>query len=273
MAQGLWLNLPVIGFGEWPEHEQSVWIDSKKFTLCPLKREIQASIHIDLQNEKILMRDAITLVNSFLSHLSWCSGQAYWTNSGFSGGVVKSANFEREQRMLFSGCLMGFPDYFELSSEPIVRNALAFYRHGKIAGRYSLADACLSYYKILEIVKKIDGWQKLDHFINQELDYISSMNRTSMDFIEKKSQEMGMSVSKYLFKEIRNQAAHYFEDSAVNLDDECENEIFKYAVDPMHDLAHSLIRDKLNTDDHLFEFSYQKNSLKFFEKQQNSQGQ
>lgn len=265
MASSIWLNLPVIGFGEWPESEQSVWIDSKEFTLCPLKKTYQASIHIDLQREKIPLRDAITLINSFLSHLSWCSGQAYWTSSGFSGGVVKSANFEREQRMLFSGCLGGFPDYFELSSEPIVRNALAFYRHGKIAERYSLADACLSYYKILEIVKKIDGWQKLDRFINLELDYISSMNHTSMEFLENKSQAMEMSLSKYLFKEIRNQAAHYFENSAVNLDDERENEIFKYAVSPMHDLAHRLIQDKLNTQDHIYEFAYQKNSKKFFE--------
>ncbi len=216
------------------------------------------------------MPDAITLINSFLSHLSWCSGQAYWTTNGFSGGVVKSANFEREQRMLFSGCLGGFPDYFELSNEPVVKNALAFYRHGKIAEHYSLADACLSYYKILEIVKKIDGWRKLDKFISDEIDHISSLNRRSMDFIKKRSQEMEISPSKYLFQEIRNQAAHYVEDSSVNLDDERENEIFKYAISPMHDLAHRLIQDKLNTDDYIYEFAYQKNSLKFFEEQQNS---
>lgn len=268
MANGYWLNLPVMGYGEWTDQEQVVWINFKEFTLFPLKKDQQASIHIDLKTQKIRMSEAITLVNSFLSHLSWCSEQAYWTSSGFSGSAVKISQFEREQRMLFSGCLFGFPELFELTKDPVVATALAFYRHGKTAGRYSLADSCLSYYKILEIVKKREGKDELDAFINQKIPYITNLNKTSMTFIEEKACQKGISLSKFLFSEVRNQAAHYFKDSSINLDDEEENELFKHAVDPMHDLARCVIKETLNTDDNIYAFAYQKNSPKFFEEQE-----
>ncbi|MCK2168046.1 methylamine utilization protein MauJ [Thalassospira xiamenensis] len=268
MASGYWLNLPVMGYGEWTDREQVIWINFKEFTILPLKKDNQASIHIDLNNQKIQMSDAITLMNTFLSHLSWCSGQAYWTTSGFSGSAVKISQFDREQRMLFSGCLGGFPDCFELTTDPVVANALAFYRHGKLAERYSLADSCLSYYKILEIIKRREGTDKLDQLINQKIPYMTNLNKRCMAFIEDKSSQKGISISKFLFKEVRNQAAHYLKDSSINLDNEDENELFKYAVNPMHDLARCVIKETLNTDDYIYAFSYHKNSMKFFEEQE-----
>lgn len=259
-AEQHWLNKSVYGYGVWPDKEKEVLIADKTFVLCPLTRDKQASIHIDLLTEKISLDDAVALMNRFLSHLSWFDHQPYWLGDGFAGGVVKQCCFDREQQMAFSRMMIEFPDVFDLYEDALISRALAFYRQAQIAEQFSLAYACLSYYKILEIEKKRNGPEKLDEWINQQLPGIKKGADHIFPTLDKMASESGQTLSEFFFKTIRAEAAHYIDDSELNLDEDSARRLFGYAVTPLEDLATLYIKTVLGVDDHILSRSYSKNS-------------
>jgi len=252
-----WFNIGVKGYGVWPENEKEVDIDGKIFTLCPLTKENQASFHIDLEKQGISTDNANALMNKFLSHLSWFSHQPYWLATyGVAGGSVKQTNIEREQSMLFEGMICDFPNRFELHKEPRTLRALAFYRQAQVAEQYSLPNACLGYYKILEIEKSHNGVESLDVWINQQLPEIRKRNAFVFPELESFAKAKNMSLSKFFFKGVRNEAAHYLIDSKLNLDDNSARELFGRATQPLEDLATLYIENVLKISDNLFSVSY-----------------
>jgi len=251
-----WFNIGVHGYGKWPEKEKEVDIDGKVFTLCPLTKENQASFHIDLEMQRISTNDARALMNKFLSHLSWFSHEPYWLATyGVAGGHVKQTNIEREQSMLFEGMFGDFPDRFELHKNPLNLRALAFYRQAQVAEQYSLANACLAYYKILEIEKKNNGVESLDKWINQQLPNIREQNDFVFAKLEKFAKDKGVSLSEFV-AHIRHEAAHYMIDSEINLDDNSARELFGHATQPLQDLATRYIENMLEISDNLFSISF-----------------
>ncbi len=250
-----WFNINVFGYGKWPKEEKRITIDGKCFTLCPLTKEKQASMHIDLEAERISLDDSATLMNKFLSHLSWFSHQPYWLGDGFSGGVQKNSNFKREQRMLFEGMIVEFPDEFELHHNILHLQALAFYRDGQISKLYSPANACLAFYKILEIEKKNNGLPSLTRWIDEQMPEIKKLNNHLVQELENSACNKNMNISEYLFKEVRCGAAHYITDSEINLDDMSARNIFRYATQPLEILADYYIRKELGISDHIFSVS------------------
>ena len=240
-----WFNNSVFGYGKWPKEEKQVEIDGKAFTLCPLTRKKQASLHIDLELQRISMDDAATLMNKFLSHLSWFSHQPYWPGYGFSGSVVKNTSFRREQRILFEGMIVDFPDEFELHTNALHLRALAFYRQAQVAKQYSLANACLSYYKILEIEKRNNGVDSLNKWINEQLPEIEKLNDFVFPKLKKFAVDKNMSLAEFFFCEVRSEAAHYVIDSEINLDDSSARKLFGHAVQPLEDLARRYIKNVL----------------------------
>lgn len=265
-----WLNKPIYGYGVWPNKEKEVLIDDKIFVLCPLTKENQASIHIDLTTQRISSEDAIALINRFLSHLCWFCHQPYWQGDGFSGGVVKSVNFDREQRMLFEGMIIEFPDAFELYDDVLISRALAFYRQAQVAKHYSLPYACLSYYKILEIEKKKRGPKSLDVWINEQLPTLQNSDRHIFMVLEGMASKRDETLSKFFFTGIRGEVAHYIEESQYNLDNDPSEQLFRYAAQPLEDLATKYIKEILDVDDHLLSRSYSLNSRYAAEKQDKS---
>ena len=256
-----WFNIAVYGYGVWPKEEKKVNIDGKNFTLCPLTKENQASIHIDLEKQRISSNNANALINKFLSHLSWFSHEPYWLATyGVVGGSVKQTNIEREQSMLFERMTCDFPNRFELHKNPLHLQALAFYREAKVAEQYSLPYACLGYYKILEIKKKNEDVKSLDDWINQQLPEVRKGNDFVFAKLEKFARDKDMSLSKFFFKGVRSEAAHYIIDSKINLDDNSARELFGQATQPLEDLATRYIENELEISDSLFSVSFFENS-------------
>ncbi len=256
-----WFDIGVHGYGVWPEKEKEVDIDGKNFTLCPLTKENQASFHIDLEKQSISTDNANALMNKFLSHLSWFSHQPYWLATyGVAGGSVKQTNIEREQSMLFEGMICDFPNRFELHKNPLHLQALAFYREAKVAEQYSLPYACLGYYKILEIKKNTEDVKSLDDWINQQLPEVRKRNDFVFPKLENFARDKNMSLSKFFFKGVRNEAAHYLVDSELNLDDNSARELFGHATQPLEDLATLYIEGVLQISDSIFSVSSYANS-------------
>ena len=67
-----WLNLGISGGGCWLNREIKINFGGHELLLKPATKQREQSVHINLNKERISWIDAMTLVNRFLSILSWC---------------------------------------------------------------------------------------------------------------------------------------------------------------------------------------------------------
>jgi hypothetical protein len=139
-----WLNVGVAGTAMWPTTETKVQFGGHTLLLRPATRETSQSIHIDLSN--ISDEDALTLVNQFLSVLSWCDDQPMENKYGWSGNPVPVSVPVGSRQI---GSSIAFPFYRDLEVEPKARLALALFREARTINSVPLSF--LSYFKILNI--------------------------------------------------------------------------------------------------------------------------
>ena len=139
-----WLNVGVKGRDAWPTKETTVQFGGRELVLKPATRETDQSIHIDVR--RISDVEALTLINRFLSVLSWCDDQAMQNLYGWSGNPVPAA-VPRESRAV--GSSIAFPFNRQPEPDPKARLALALFREGRTVN--SVPFAFLSYFKILNI--------------------------------------------------------------------------------------------------------------------------
>ena len=142
-----WLNVGVKGSAVWPTEETTVEFGGHKLVLKPATRETEQSVHINLRG--ISDADALTLINRFLSVLSWCDDQPMENRYGWSGNPVPMA-VSRESRLV--GSSIAFPFYRRLEPDAKTRLALALFREARTVN--STPFGFLSYFKILNIFWK-----------------------------------------------------------------------------------------------------------------------
>ncbi|WP_417835667.1 methylamine utilization protein MauJ [Thalassospira tepidiphila] len=245
MPHQLWLNYPVLGLGVWPTEETDTAVDNVHFTLLPQTKLTQASLHLDLSTEKLDIDRATSLINKFLSHLCFCSDQPLWLgNNGFSGSASKQV-FPKEQLRPFKRRIDRFPSEFHLLNDKKKLVSLALYREGKIASLYSKAFACLSFYKIIEPLKAKNKKHKLASWMQPHLEDLEELDPRGIGRLKDEASRKNLTLDEYIFKHIRNNAAHLFLDSNVNLDDEQAAEIFYFATYPLEYMARSYIEQDL----------------------------
>ena len=81
-----WLNVAVKGHATWPTKETKVTFGGYELLLKPATNDTEQSVHINLKG--ISEQEALTLINRFLSILSWCDDTPMENLYGFSGSVV-----------------------------------------------------------------------------------------------------------------------------------------------------------------------------------------
>lgn len=84
------LNVGVDTQVTWPKQEMLVQFDRYHLVLMP-KTENTQSIHVDLRANQLTDREALTVVNRFLSVLAWCDDQFAVAQGGWSGNPVPVA--------------------------------------------------------------------------------------------------------------------------------------------------------------------------------------
>lgn len=141
---GNWLNVGVAGTAMWPKTETEVQFGGRTLVLRPATRDTAQSVHIDLHG--ISDQDALTLINQFLSVLSWCDDQPMENKYGWSGNPVP-VSVPVDPRQV--GSSIAFPFYRKLEVEPKARLALALFREARTINSVPLSF--LSYFKILNI--------------------------------------------------------------------------------------------------------------------------
>ncbi len=211
-----WLHVGVKGSAIWPTEETTVEFGGHKLVLKPATRETEQSIHINLQG--ISNVDALTLINRFLSVLSWCDDQPMENRYGWSGNPVPVA-VPRESRVVGSSIV--FPFYRRLEPDAKARLALALFREARMVN--STPFGFLSYFKILNIFWK-DGWATING--QRQNPMIEGIRAT----LPKLKDALAVSrlhtldttepdVPKYLYESGRCAIAHAYADPIVDPDD------------------------------------------------------
>src|SRR5215469_130905 len=143
------LNIGVDNQVTWPEKEILIKFDKYHFVLMPKTQDHVQSIHIDLAANQLTDREAITVINRFLSIMTWCDDQFAIAQDGWSGNPVPVPVPKRD--LAFTTTYHWIFDRQFPSSEE-ARRALALYRVGRNAEQnFMVSYAVLNFYRIIEI--------------------------------------------------------------------------------------------------------------------------
>lgn len=143
------LNIGVDNQVTWPLEETLIDFDCYKLVLMPKTADNVQSIHIDLHTNELTNEEAMTVINRFLSLMTWCDDQFAIAQGGWSGNPIpvavpkRNLAFTTTQQWLFSRSI-------PITEEE--RRALALYREARNAEQnFMISYAVLNYYKIIEI--------------------------------------------------------------------------------------------------------------------------
>ncbi len=211
-----WLNVGVKGRAVWPTKETTIEFGGRRLVLKPATRETDQSVHINLRG--ISDVEALTLINRFLSVLSWCDDQSMDNQYGWSGNPIPVA-VPRESRAV--GSSIAFPFQRKLEADEKARLALALFREGRTVN--SIPFAFLSYFKILNMF-----WN--DRFVtvngqreNPLVEGIrATLPRLKDDRALRRHRALASTepdVPKYLYESGRCAIAHAYADPVIDPDD------------------------------------------------------
>ncbi|WP_153006327.1 hypothetical protein [Sphingomonas sanguinis] len=137
------LNIGVDNQVTWPRTEMRVKFDRYYLVMMPKTKENVQSVHIDLTANKLTMEEAMTVINRFLSVMTWCDDQYAIAEGGWGGGPVPVAVAKRN--LAFTTAYQWLFDRDIPSSED-ARRALALYREARNAEQnYMISYAVLGY--------------------------------------------------------------------------------------------------------------------------------
>lgn len=155
------LNLGVDTTVTWPKEPTRVEFGGHHFVLFPKTKENSHSISIDLQGERITTEDARTLLNRFLSVLSWCDDRHAILREGWSGNPVPVPVPRRDMAL---STMMTWMFYRSLPDDEALLNCLSYYREGLNAAEAGISSQeVLSFFKVFEMgrdARKAKNWIK-----------------------------------------------------------------------------------------------------------------
>ncbi len=236
-----WLNVGVKGGAIWPAKETTVEFGGHKLLLKPATRDTEHSIHINL-NLRGIPSDvyAMTLINRFLSVLSWCDDQPMENLYGWSGTTTPVA-VPKQVRTVGSSPV--FPFYRALESDQKVRLALALFREGRTVN--SVPFQFLSYFKILNIFwndRKTDGKNAMIEGIRATLPALRD------ELAQRRLKALGTSeadIPYYLYQSGRCAVAHAYADPIVDPDNVSDIRRLSQDLDIVKAIAEHLIVNEL----------------------------
>lgn len=155
------INLGVDTTVTWPKEPTRVEFGAHHFVLFPKTKESSHSISIDLQGERINAEDARTLLNRFLSVLSWCDDRHAILRHGWSGNP---APVPVPRRDIASSTMIDWMFYRTMPVDDALLNCLSYYREGLNAAEAEIASQeVLSFFKVFEMrrdARKAKTWIK-----------------------------------------------------------------------------------------------------------------
>lgn len=244
------LNMVVDCQVTWPKEEKLVEFDGYRLVLMPKTRDHTTSIHMDLHGNKISQDQAMTVINRFLSLLTWCDDQFAVLQEGWSGNPVPVPASKRD--LAFSTAYHWVFD--RKLPEEAVRKAIAIYREGRNSEQnFLISYAVLSYYKIIEI--KYKSRQETLDWLRESYSFIKAqIDPDIVKRLEEYCKEN--SVEDYLYGECRSAVAHAKDPfNSINPDDYDELKRLHNAAYVLRQLARYFIKIELKLSDSFFDGS------------------
>lgn len=245
-----YLHIGVDAHVTWPMKSSTVKFGDYQLVLMPRTREHSASVHIDLFHHGLSHEEGRTVIQRFLSQLSWQDDHFAVAQEGWSGNPVPVPVPKREIAAMVAPQWWFDPTPLE---HPDAARALALYREGRNAEENQLVSyAVLNYYKILEIVggKERNAPKKLIDKHYGAVRAANSSNPTLVDF-EKRVAEwneiegQNLSPKDYIYQAGRLAVAHGSERTVSDPDELPELRRLHVVADILRWLVRKVIIEEL----------------------------
>jgi hypothetical protein len=202
-----WMNLGISGQCGWPDKSLEVKFGDSNLVLMPRTKENSASVHIQVRGHNHLPE--MTLVNQFLSVVSWSYKDSLQNHYGWSGNPIP---VPVPARNLAHSINPYFLVQWNPLPEPKQRLAVALYREAMTVN--SLPYQFLGFFKIINILHK-NGPTQVDWIRATLPKMVSPTARERIDTLSKSEPD----VAKYLYESGRCAIAHAFSDPLIDPDD------------------------------------------------------
>jgi hypothetical protein len=246
-----YLNLGVDTQVTWPKKPIKVQFGGHNLVLFPKTKEHSHSISVDLQNENLSDEQAHTLINRFLSLLSWCDNQFAIIQDGFSGGknpapiLRRNMAFSTAPQWLFNRSI---PDNEDLLQR------LAYYREGLNAHEASIVSfEVLSFFKVFEVRRatKREEQNPTKIWIADEFNKASE-NIRQETLVTFHADRQSKSIENYIFENNRVATAHTSEKFPSDADASPEIKRLYTSAEVMKALARHYITTQFKLSESYF---------------------
>ncbi|WP_292898793.1 methylamine utilization protein MauJ [Nitratireductor sp.] len=239
-SHSCFLNIGVDTDATWPKSPTRISFGGHHFVLFPKTSEYSHSISIDLHTERITNEEALTLLNRFLSLLSWCDDCHAVLRDGWSGNPVPvpvprhDTAFATMQRWMF---------YRTMPQDNALLNCLSYYREGLNAAEAGIASQeVLSFFKVFEMKRK--GREVRQWIADAFEEACANVNERTIEQFHK--DRNGISVEKYIFENCRVASAHASRNHPSDGDNSLETIRLSNAAQIIRALARHHIRTIFN---------------------------
>jgi hypothetical protein len=242
------LNIGVDNQVTWPSEETHIKFDCYTLVLFPKTKENVQSVHMDLTANRLDLREAMTIVNRFLSVMAWCDDNFAIAQDGWSGNPAPVAVPRHE--LAFRTTFHYLFDRKLPASQDAMR-ALALYREARNAQENKFVSyAVLNFYKIIEI--RNHGKEHVRRWFRENFEALRQGNEETVDIEEFLALCGGEAPEKYIHNSCRIAVAHANKYSKSDPDDASEIDRLHKAARIMHLLARRFIKNEFEISDQLY---------------------
>jgi hypothetical protein len=245
LPNSTFLNLAVDNQVTWPPEETVVTFEDYRLILMPPTRDHTTSIHIDLVGQRITSEKAVSLINRFLSLMTWCDDNFAILQEGWSGNPIPVA-VPKQNLGLITAYNWIFDRKIPASAD--ARKALALYREGRNAEQnYLISYAVLSYYKIVEL--KHRGKSEARTWFGQNYEALKGTQALTDEIARFESARGTERPGDYLYRACRVAVAHANKPYSSDPDDIGELRRLHVAAHILRALARRFIREELRVSE------------------------
>lgn len=237
------LNLGVDTTVTWPKDPTRIEFGGHHFVLFPKTKDNSHSISIDLRGERINAEDARTLLNRFLSVLTWCDNRHAILREGWSGNPVPVPVPRRD--MAFS-TMVTWTFYRSMPEDETLLNCLSYYREGLNAAEAEIASQeVLSFFKVFEMRRE---GPEVRSWIVKEFD--EACKNVQPEYLKRFDEDrQEKAVEKYVYDNCRVASAHASKKFRSDADMSFETRRLSVAAEIMRALARHYIRTEFDFSD------------------------
>lgn len=239
------LNVGIDARVTWPRDEVLVSFDSYYLVLMPRTKENSQSIHIDLYANQLDDVEALTVINRFLSVLTWCGDEFAVARGGWSGNPVPVAVSRRNTAFATAH---NWSFNRKIPATDGARKALGLFREGLNAEEAGLSSyAVLSYFKIIE--SRYNDGERAKQWIGRTFPLVVALRRNDGQLKHFLAACAGETPQEYLYKACRHAVAHASVKHPTDADDFLEVRRLYSASHVLRLLARHFISTELGLSD------------------------